>query len=49
MGESFQQHEVEVQQTINDTQNLSLNGNNDCNTFRQSSNHISAPHKYSVN
>lgn len=46
----FQQHEAEMQQTINDTQTLSINRNNECNTFKQNSISInnSAPHKYAV-
>lgn len=44
----FQQHEAEVQQNIADTQAQSINGNNACNTFKQSSNNNLAPHKYSV-
>lgn len=44
----FQQHETDVQQTIADTQTLSINSNNECHTFKQSSNNNSAPHKYTV-
>lgn len=37
-----------MQQTIDETQTLSISSNNECNTFKHSSSHNSSPHKYSV-
>ncbi|XP_031624939.1 myogenic factor 5 [Contarinia nasturtii] len=47
LEDMLHQHENDVQQTINETQSLTLNSNIECNTFKQSSNNNSASLKYS--
>ncbi|XP_055300383.1 myogenic factor 5 isoform X2 [Sitodiplosis mosellana] len=45
--EDLLHHESDVQQTITETQSLSINNSNQCNTYKQSSNSNSEPYKYS--